>query len=151
MNCGLIETLSHQATASDIIPFLRRGRHVLGLRGQGFYGHRRSGEPVARWCSGQTAYWTRHSNGARPKRPLDGSGSRSKEKKPADGRHDSPNSNLPRATILRSHKWRGLPGAIDRFGFGPIEAQGHEERAGRRWQPVGLLVLAWRLLLDEEC
>ena len=57
--------------------------------GEGFYGHIHSHVAVARWCSGQTAYWTRHSNGARPMGPLDGSGSRSKEKKPADGRHQA--------------------------------------------------------------
>jgi hypothetical protein len=49
---------------------------------------RRGAQPgTARWRSKTPpSVAVKHSNGARPKRPLDGSGSRSKEKKPADGR-----------------------------------------------------------------
>jgi hypothetical protein len=55
----------------------------------------------ARWRSKTPpSVAVKHSNGARPIGPLDGSGSRSKEKKPADGRPESPNSNLPRATTI---------------------------------------------------
>jgi hypothetical protein len=61
---------------------------------------RRGGQPgKARWRSKTPpSVAVKHSNGARPIGPLDGSGSRLKEKKPADGRRESPNSNLPRAT-----------------------------------------------------
>jgi hypothetical protein len=61
---------------------------------------RRGGQPgKARWRSKTPpSVAVKHSNGARPIGPLDGSGSRSKEKKPADGRPEGPNSNLPRAT-----------------------------------------------------
>jgi len=50
---------------------------------------RRAAQPgTARWRSKTPpSVAVKHSNGARSKRPLDGSGSRSKEKKPADGRH----------------------------------------------------------------
>jgi hypothetical protein len=44
----------------------------------------------ARWRSkAPPSVAVKHSNGARPIGPLDGSGSRSKEKKPADGRHEA--------------------------------------------------------------
>jgi hypothetical protein len=51
----------------------------------------------------------KHSNGARPKGPLDGSGSRLKERKPADGRHQARlriSPGLPRTTHLPSPAWR---------------------------------------------
>jgi hypothetical protein len=52
---------------------------------------RRLGQPgKARWRSKTPpSVAVKHSNGARPIGPLDGSGSRSKEKKPADGRHQA--------------------------------------------------------------
>jgi hypothetical protein len=66
MNGGYSRTLARLAIASGIIiqkdsqPELTHGsssvadrRRPTGLRGQGFYGHRRSEQSVARWCSGQ--------------------------------------------------------------------------------------------------
>jgi hypothetical protein len=51
---------------------------------------------TARWRSKTPpSVAVKHSNGARPKRPLDGSGSRSKEKKPADGRPKKPDFESP--------------------------------------------------------
>ena len=105
--------------------YARKGRKVYGLyiygldesrlfrRMIGFVGRkglrlskvisqfeRRGAQPgKARWRSKTPpSVAVKHSNGARPIGPLDGSGSRLKEKKPADGRPEGPNSNLPRAT-----------------------------------------------------
>jgi len=57
---------------------------------------------------------------------------------------------------IRDDDLRRTPGALAgrqdrrRLGLGPVETHGHEDRAGRRRQPVGLLVLARRVLLDVD-
>jgi hypothetical protein len=87
-----------------IIGFGRKGLRLSKVISQF---ERRGGQPgKARWRSKTPpSVAVKHSNGARPIGPLDGSGSRSKEKKPADGRPESPNSNLPRATKNNHVHW----------------------------------------------
>src|SRR5262249_49741959 len=51
---------------------------------------------------------------------------------------------------LRPLQARLLPVAVERFGFGPKKAQEHQEWPARRRQPIGFLVLAWRIMLDVQ-
>jgi hypothetical protein len=71
---------------------------------------RRGAQPgKARWRSKTPpSVAVKHSNGARPKRPLDGSGSRFKEKKPADGRHQARlriSPGLPKQPCSLAQRW----------------------------------------------
>src|SRR3954469_11076560 len=54
------------------------------------------------------------------------------------------------AFSLRPLQLRRGPLAVNRFLFRPVEAHDHGERTLGRGQPVGFLVLAGRVVLDDQ-
>jgi hypothetical protein len=99
----------------------RKGGRLSKVNNQ--FERRRAQPGKARWRSkAPPSVAVKHSNGARPIGPLDGSGSRSKEKKPADGRHEARiriSPGLPLKTAMRAKvSAKGLILAISEYSSG---------------------------------
>jgi hypothetical protein len=78
------------------------------------------------------------------------SGSRLSLQRPCNSSHpDGRPQSVGRVCLLHPLHRRGRPLPVRCPGFGPVQAQIHNHGPLRRRQPIGFLVLAGRLVLDD--